>query len=132
MWGASEKRADIDDPPLFGARARPLPPPASAQCLGGPTFEEPSQISGPFQSASVALPTSGDSREAAKACPSCSVSPYMDMLWALLQPLQVCRGSPSLHPDMEVAEDGQVTYEWKAVVERERSVGGSKVMTGWF
>mmetsp|Transcript_21295 Transcript_21295/g.40073 ORF Transcript_21295/g.40073 Transcript_21295/m.40073 type:complete len:145 (+) Transcript_21295:61-495(+) len=133
MFGARGKRVDDpDDPPLFGrARAPPLPPPPSAQHLGGNASEEASEAPRTRpQLPVVVVPTSHASAEASgKPYPTCDARPYMDLLWALLQPLEACRGQ-SLSPDREVNDDGQVTFEWKSVVERDRSAGGVKSLPG--
>ncbi|CAJ1348820.1 unnamed protein product, partial [Effrenium voratum] len=56
---------------------------------------------------------------------TCTAPRVLESFWSFLQPLEVCRGKnlPDLAsggPEMEVAEDGVVTYEWKFVVDRDR------------
>mmetsp|Transcript_101433 Transcript_101433/g.180322 ORF Transcript_101433/g.180322 Transcript_101433/m.180322 type:complete len:111 (-) Transcript_101433:69-401(-) len=64
-------------------------------------------------------PVAGPAEAAARACPACAQTmTFMDIL---LRPLQACQGTAAgMAPEMEVAADGTVTYEWKAVLERQR------------
>eukprot|EP00434_Breviolum_minutum_P018645 symbB.v1.2.016450.t1/scaffold1248.1/size129000/14 len=115
----------------------------SAPALQPPTFTEGSQAALSCEDDDVCMqesrlrfmnmvPDSGSSgnTEKAEECPACSVSVlrrYMEAVRTLLQPFEVCQGKNSISgPELEVTEDGLVTYEWKSVVERDRSFQTSK------
>ncbi|CAE8627966.1 unnamed protein product, partial [Polarella glacialis] len=82
-------------------------------------------------------PTSGP-EAAAIACPCRSASELplgAGLLWSLLSWLSLlsglqacCQGQGPARgegaPEVEVTSDGAVTYEWKSVVERQRSLNG--------
>eukprot|EP00931_Biecheleriopsis_adriatica_P052595 TRINITY_DN30623_c0_g1_i1.p1 TRINITY_DN30623_c0_g1~~TRINITY_DN30623_c0_g1_i1.p1 ORF type:complete len:149 (-),score=32.22 TRINITY_DN30623_c0_g1_i1:54-500(-) len=130
------RRANSDDRPLFGGGSAPvLRPPVAFSDAVEPS-KEPSKASTLPQAAPrpqppiVVVPAPGAVEAAARACPACSARamPYVEVLWSLLQPLQACGGQSSVatdSPDMEVAANGEVTYEWKGVVERQKSLGSA-------
>lgn len=62
--------------------------------------------------------------EQCRQCRQCSVTvlrQWLEAVRTLLQPCEVCQTSSIAGPELEVREDGIMTYEWKSVVERDRS-----------
>eukprot|EP00930_Biecheleria_cincta_P032885 TRINITY_DN22784_c0_g1_i2.p1 TRINITY_DN22784_c0_g1~~TRINITY_DN22784_c0_g1_i2.p1 ORF type:complete len:162 (+),score=17.63 TRINITY_DN22784_c0_g1_i2:24-488(+) len=142
MLAPAAHRVSSDDRPLFrgGRMAPPLRPPIalspdSGSCASTPRVEERHALRS--LSSIMVLPGPKEpspAEAAATACSACSAHalPSMDAFLALFWLLEACGGgtihagagdaNPASAPDMEVADDGVVTYEWRAVIERQRSL----------